>query len=66
MSPALGSSFFTDGGWEYLTVGSPTLLMLLLIRLSGGPDLEASGLKKWGGHQESIRDVSVLISFIKT
>jgi len=56
-------------GWEYLTVASPIFVMLLITRLSGVPLLEASGLKRWGGsaeYQRYIRDVPVLIPFIKT
>merc|ERR1712037_796565 len=56
-------------GWQYLTVASPIFVMLLITRLSGVPLLEASGLKRWGGsaeYQRYIRDVPVLIPFIKT
>lgn len=56
-------------GAEYATVISPIFVMLLITKLSGIPLLEAAGSKRWGGeaeYQKYIREVPVLIPFIKT
>merc|ERR1719391_411990 len=61
------SSSFT--GLQYLSVGSPVLVMLLITKLSGIPLLEAAGKKKWGDNSEYLRylaETPVLVPFIKT
>jgi len=61
------SSVFRGG--QYLSVLSPVFVMLLITKLSGIPLLEQAGLKKWGEsaeYQQYIRNVPVLIPFIKT
>jgi len=56
-------------GWQYLSVLSPVLVMLLITRLSGVPLLEAAGAKRWGHlpeYRRYLADTPVLIPFIKT
>ncbi|KAF2362620.1 Protein of unknown function DUF1295 [Trinorchestia longiramus] len=53
-------------GYEYFSVLSPTLVYLLITRVSGIPMLESYGLKKWGTsplYQKYLRETPVLVPF---
>lgn len=55
--------------WQYLTVASPVMVMLLITRISGIPLLEAAGQRRWGAsaeYQKYLEDTPVLVPFIKT
>ena len=39
-------------GWQYVTLGSPVFVAILLTRISGIPMLETYADKKWGGQPE--------------
>lgn len=58
------SSTFT--GYEYLTVLCPTLVYLLITRVSGIPMLESYGLHKWGTlpeYRQYIKNTPLLVPF---
>ena len=48
-------SFSSLEGWQYVSLISPIFTYLLLVYVSGVPQLTASGQKKWG-HLESYQD----------
>ena len=48
-------SFSSLEGWQYISLISPIFTYLLLVYVSGVPQLTASGQKKWG-HLESYQD----------
>ena len=48
-------SFSSLDGWQYISLISPIFTYLLLVYISGVPQLTASGQKKWG-HLESYQD----------
>ena len=48
-------SFSSLEGWQYISLISPVFTYLLLVYVSGVPQLTASGQKKWG-HLESYQD----------
>jgi steroid 5-alpha reductase family enzyme len=39
-------------GWQYIVVCSPLFVILLLVKVSGIPLLEAKAEKKWGGNKD--------------
>lgn len=56
-SPALA-------GWQYIVVCSPVFVILLLVKVSGIPLLEAKAEKKWGNNEDYLKyktSTSVLI-----
>ena len=57
-------SFSSLEGWQYVSLISPIFTYLLLVYISGVPQLEESGLKKWGhleSYQEYIKKTPTLI-----
>ena len=48
-------SFSSLEGWQYVSLISPIFTYLLLVYVSGVPQLKESGLKKWG-HLDSYQD----------
>jgi steroid 5-alpha reductase family enzyme len=55
-------------GWQFMAVLSPTLVCLLITKVSGIPLLEKAGLKKWGHlpeYQKYLQDTASLVPFIK-
>ena len=57
-------SFSSLEGWQYISLISPIFTYLLLVYVSGVPQLTASGQKKWGhleSYQEYIKNTPTLI-----
>ena len=57
-------SFSSLEGWQYISLISPIFTYLLLVYVSGVPQLTASGQKKWGHletYQEYIKNTPTLI-----
>ena len=57
-------SFSSLVGWQYISLISPIFTYLLLVYVSGVPQLTASGQKKWGhleSYQEYIKNTPTLI-----
>ena len=57
-------SFSSLEGWQYISLISPIFTYLLLVYVSGVPQLTASGQKKWGhleSYQEYIKHTPTLI-----
>ena len=57
-------SFSSLEGWQYVSLISPIFTYLLLVYVSGVPQLTASGQKKWGhleSYQEYIKNTPTLI-----
>ena len=57
-------SFSSLEGWQYVSLISPIFTYLLLVYISGVPQLKESGLKKWGhleSYQEYIKKTPTLI-----
>ena len=57
-------SFSSLQGWQYISLISPIFTYLLLVYVSGVPQLTASGQKKWGhleSYQEYIKNTPTLI-----
>ena len=57
-------SFSSLEGWQYVSLISPIFTYLLLVYVSGVPQLTASGQKKWGhleSYQEYIKHTPTLI-----
>ena len=57
-------SFSSLDGWQYISLISPVFTYLLLVYVSGVPQLEESGQKKWGhlkDYQEYIKNTPSLI-----
>jgi steroid 5-alpha reductase family enzyme len=57
-------SFSSLDGWQYISLISPIFTYLLLVYISGVPQLTASGQKKWGhleSYQEYIKNTPTLI-----
>ena len=57
-------SFSSLEGWQYIRLISPIFTYLLLVYVSGVPQLTASGQKKWGhleSYQEYIKNTPTLI-----
>ena len=56
-------SFSSLEGWQYISLISPIFTYLLLVYVSGVPQLTASGQKKWGhleSYQEYIKNLSLI------
>ena len=57
-------SFSSLEGWQYISLISPIFTYLLLVYVSGVPQLTASGQKKWGhleSYQEYLKNTPTLI-----
>jgi steroid 5-alpha reductase family enzyme len=57
-------SFSSLDGWQYISLISPIFTYLLLVYVSGVPQLTESGQKKWGhlkSYQDYIKNTPTLI-----
>jgi len=57
----------TFEGWEWVSVLSPLFIICLICFVSGLPQLETSGMERYGGkpeYQEYLRKVPVLVPFV--